>query len=316
MDNISSPHFLTVTALNEWGWTSRIIFFSFALPGYLLTIVLNATLIMIIAFEKALHEPMYIFLCNLCVNDLCGTTGFYPRALVYLLTETNRISLEECVVQGLVIVVYAVGEFTNLSVMAVDRYIAICQPLHYHSIMSPFTLLSLVTFIWIFPFFTCVMAVSLALKHPLCRHDINKLFCEHLSLLNLACKQDIFQGIFNGFIYISLAVFFVFVLISCLKIILACYIQLKQKSKVNQEKFFSTCVPHLISFLNYIACVFFDSSQTELRAKTLPRMLYTFLTVIFLIVPPVVNPVIYGIKLSPVRAKILCIFRSFRIKNL
>lgn len=54
--------------------------------------------------------PMYIFLCNLCVNDLCGTTGFYPRAFAYLLTETNRISLEECIVQGLVIVIYAVGE--------------------------------------------------------------------------------------------------------------------------------------------------------------------------------------------------------------
>lgn len=146
MDNISSSHILTVTALNEWDWTSRIIFFSLALPGYLFTIVLNATLIMIIAFEKALHEPMLIFLCNLSVNDLCGTMGFYPKALVYLLTKTNKISLEECIVQGFVIVTYAVGEFTNLSVMAIDRYIAICRPLHYHSIMSPFTVLSLLAF--------------------------------------------------------------------------------------------------------------------------------------------------------------------------
>uniref|UniRef100_A0A8C1VQ25 Olfactory receptor n=1 Tax=Cyprinus carpio TaxID=7962 RepID=A0A8C1VQ25_CYPCA len=371
MDNISSYHFLTVTALNEWDWTSRIIFFSFALLAYLLTIVLNAALIMIIAFEKALHEPMYIFLCNLCVNDLCGTTGFYPRALVYLLTETNRISFEECIVQCLA-VVYSVGEFTNLSVMAVDRYIAICQPLRYHSIMSPFTALSLVTFIWIFPFFIGVMAVSLALKHPLCRHDINKLFCEHLSLLNLACKQDIFQGIFNGFIYISMAVFFVFVLISYLKIILAC-----RKSKVNREKFYSTCVPHLISFLNttcglsdslltrfkvetlsniavffvfvlmsylkiilacrkskvnrekfYSTCVphlisfmittcgLSDSLLTRFKAETLSNIASTFLSVIILTFPPVVNPVIYGIKLGPIRAKILYIFKSPRINNL
>uniref|UniRef100_A0A8C1KPD6 Olfactory receptor n=1 Tax=Cyprinus carpio TaxID=7962 RepID=A0A8C1KPD6_CYPCA len=288
----------------------KIIFFSFALLAYLLTIVLNAALIMIIAFEKALHEPMYIFLCNLCVNDLCGTTGFYPRALVYLLTETNRISLEECIVQSIVIVVYSVGEFTNLSVMAVDRYIAICQPLRYHSIMSPFTALSLVTFIWIFPFFIGVMAVSLALKHPLCRHDINKLFCEHLSLLNLACKQDIFQGIFNGFIYISMAVFFVFVLISYLKIILAC-----RKSKVNREKFYSTCVPHLISFLN-TTCGLSDSLLTRFKVETLSNIAYTFLSVIFLTVPPVVNPVIYGIKLGPIRAKILYTFHSPRINNL
>ncbi|XP_073680005.1 olfactory receptor 2C1-like [Garra rufa] len=311
MDNISSFHFLTVTALNEWDWTSRIIFFSFALPCYLLTIVVNATLIMIIAFEKALHEPMYIFLCNLCVNDLCGATGFYPRALIYLLTETNRISLEECILQSLVIIVYGAGEFSNLSVMAVDRYIAICRPLHYHSIMSTFTVRSLVTFIWIYPSFLSIMAILVAMKHPFCRHEIDKLFCENLSLVNLACKQDILNGILIGWMYVTALVLIGLVLISYLKIILAC-----RRSKVNREKFFSTCMPHLITFLNYIACVFFDSSQTELRAKTLPRMLYTFFTVIFLIVPPVVNPVIYGIKLSPVRAKILCIFRSLRIKNL
>ncbi|XP_050948192.1 olfactory receptor 14J1-like [Labeo rohita] len=310
MNNISSSYILTVTPLNEWNWTSRIIFFSFALPGYFLTIVLNATLIMIIAFEKALHEPMYIFLCNLCVNDLCGTTGFYPRALAYLLMETNRISLDECIVQSMVIVVYAVGEFTNLSVMAVDRYVAICRPLHYHSIMSPFTVRSLVTFIWIFPFFIGVMAVSLALKHPFCRHDINKLFCEHLSLLNLACKQDIFQGIFNGVIYISISVFFVFVLISYLKIILAC-----RKSKANREKFYSTCIPHLVSFLN-TTCGLSDSLLTRFKVETLSSIAYTFLSVIFLTVPPLVNPVIYGIKLGPIRAKILYIFRSPRINNL
>lgn len=308
MNNISSSHILTVTALNEWDWTSRIIVFSIALPGYLLTVVLNATLIMIIAFEKALHEPMYIFVCNLCVNDLCGTTGFYPRALVYLLTETNRISLEECIVQGLVIVVYAVGEFTNLSVMAVDRYIAICRPLHYHSIMSPFTVVGLVTFLWAFPCFASLLAILLAIKNPICRYDIDKLFCENLSLVNLGCRQDISHVIFNGWMYISMSVLIGLVLISYFKIILAC-----RKSKVNQEKFFSTCVPHLISFLNYIACSFFDSSQTELRTQTLS---HTFLSVIFLTAPPFVNPLIYGIKLAPIRAKILYIFRRSRINNM
>ncbi|XP_048022839.1 olfactory receptor-like protein OLF4 [Megalobrama amblycephala] len=308
MENISLSHILTVTALNEWDWTSKIIFFSIALPGYLLTVVLNATLIMIIAFEKALHEPMYIFLCNLCVNDLCGTTGFYPRALVYLLTETNRISLEECIVQGLVIVVYAVGEFTNLSVMAVDRYIAICQPLHYHSIMSPFTVLCLVIFLWAFPCFASLLAILLAIKNPICRYDISKLFCENLSLVNLGCRQDISHGIFNGWMYISMSVLIGLVLISYFKIILAC-----RKSKVNQEKFFSTCTPHLITFLNYVACSFFDSSQTELRTKTLS---HTILSVIFLTVPPFINPLIYGIKLAPIRAKILYIFRSSRFKNM
>ncbi|XP_056303115.1 olfactory receptor-like protein OLF4 [Danio aesculapii] len=310
MENISSSHILTVTALNDWDWTSRILLFSFALPCYLLTIVMNATLILIIAFEKTLHDPMYIFLCNLCVNDLCGTTGFYPKALAYLLTERNVISHKECIVQGLVIIVYAIGEFTNLSVMAVDRYIAICRPLHYHSIMSPFTVLSLVTFIWVFPCSLGAMSISLTLKYPFCRHEINRLFCENLSLLNLACKQDIFQGVFNGFVYISMGVFFVFVLFSYFKIILAC-----RKSKVNREKFYSTCIPHLITFLN-TTCGLSDALCTEFKVETLSHVVYTFLSIINLTVPPIVNPVIYGIKLGPIRAKILYIFRRSRINNL
>nr|ABC43247.1 odorant receptor [Danio rerio] len=313
MENISTSHILTVTALNDWDWTSRILFFSFALPGYLITIVMNATLIMIIAFEKALHEPMYIFLCNLCVNDLCGITGFYPKALVYLLTETNRISLEECIVQGLVIVIYAVGEFSNLSVMAIDRYLAICRPLHYHSIMSPFTVLCLLSFNWVFPFIASLVAIVVAMKNPICKYDIDKLFCENLSLVNLGCKPDISYGIFNGWMYGSVIILIGFVLISYFKIILAC-----RKSKVSREKFYSTCMPHLIIFLNYIGCSFFDSSQTELRAKSqyVSHFVHMFLSVIFLTLPPIVNPVIYGIKLSPIRAKILYIFHHLSISTL
>ncbi|NP_001124286.1 odorant receptor 124-3 [Danio rerio] len=310
MENISSSHILTVTALNDWDWTSRILFFSFALLVYLVTIVLNATMIMIIAFEKALHEPMYIFLCNLCINDLCGITGFYPRALAYLLTERNVISHEECIVQDLVIIVYGVGEFTSLSVMAVDRYIAICRPLHYHSIMSPFTVLCLLFFIWVFSSSVGLMAISLTLKYPICRHDINKLFCEHLSLMKLACKQDFFQGIFNGFLYISMSVLLVFVLFSYLKIILAC-----RKSKVSREKFYSTCMPHLITFLN-TSCGISDSLCTHFNVETLSRVVYTFLSIINLTLPPFVNPLIYGIKLGPIRAKIFNIFKGQRLNEL
>ncbi|TRY97915.1 hypothetical protein DNTS_034139, partial [Danionella cerebrum] len=261
--------YATVTAVTEWDWTSRIIVFSFALPGYLLTIFLNSSLIVIIACEKALHEPMYIFLCNLCINDLCGTTGFYPKAFVYLLTERNTISHEECIIQGLVIIMYAVGEFTNLSVMAIDRYVAICRPLHYYSIMSPVTVLSLVAFVWLVPCFVGIMAISMTLRYPLCRHEINKLFCENLSLLNLTCKQDVFQGIVQGIIYIMLA---------C------------RKSKVNQEKFYSTCIPHLISFLNTCGGLF-DSIYTTLKLQVLPQMAYTFLSFINMTVPPILNPI-------------------------
>ncbi|XP_016381767.1 odorant receptor 123-1 [Sinocyclocheilus rhinocerous] len=313
MDNISSFSSFSLIALNG---TSRITAFSFALPGYLVTIVVNAALICIIVLEKVLHQPMYIFLCNLCINGLYGATGFYPPLLYYLLNETNVISLKECAIQSFAIFTYAIGEFTNLCIMAFDRYLAICRPLHYHTVMTTITVWRLLTFIWMFPCCTAILIIVMTLRFPICMNQINKLYCENWVLERLACGVDTAQFAVNGILTCAINALVWFVFLSCIKILIAC-----KRSVQSNKKFIATCLPHLVAFLNYVVCFFFDHSTsdsllTRFKVETLSNIAYTFLSVIFLTVPPVVNPVIYGIKLGPIRAKILYNFQSPRINNL
>ncbi|XP_041923313.1 olfactory receptor 6K2-like [Alosa sapidissima] len=93
--------------------------------------------------EKSLHEPMYIFLSNLCLNSLYGTVGFYPKCLLDLLSDTHTITYSWCLLQVYVIYSSVLCEISNITVMSFDRYVAICRPLQYHSILTPHAVLKL-----------------------------------------------------------------------------------------------------------------------------------------------------------------------------
>ncbi|XDV38696.1 hypothetical protein PO909_008046 [Leuciscus waleckii] len=305
MDNVSSFSLFSLTALNN---TSRITIFSFALPGYFLTIFVNAVLIFIIVLEKVLHQPMYIFVCNLCINGLYGATGFYPPLLYYLLNETNVISLEECAIQSFAIFTYAIGEFTNLSVMAFDRYLAICRPLYYQTVMTTITVWKLMTFIWMFPCCTAILIILMTLRFPICMNQINKLYCETWVLERLACRVDTAQFVINGILTFAVNALVWFVFLSYIKIVIAC-----KHSVQNHKKFMTTCLPHLVAFLNYVVWSLFNALYELFGTSSLPQGFKNLLSVSFVIVPPLVNPIIYGIVLTPIRTKAKCILKKLSI---
>ena len=121
-------------------------YFVATLLVYLLTIVMNLTLIVTIIMEKTLHEPMFIFLCSLCVNGQFGASTFYPKILVDLSSDLSIVSYKTCLGQMFVIYGYIFCEGTTLTVMAYDRYVVICKPLNYHSIVTPQKVLELLLF--------------------------------------------------------------------------------------------------------------------------------------------------------------------------
>ncbi|NP_001124277.1 odorant receptor 123-1 [Danio rerio] len=310
MDNNSSFSMFSLTALNG-SRSSRITIFSFALPGYFLTIFVNTLLILIIVLEKVLHQPMYIFLCNLCINGLYGATGFYPPLLYYLLSESNVISLKECAIQSFAIFTYAIGEFTNLSVMAFDRYLAICRPLYYHNIMTTVTVWRLLTFIWMFPCCTAILLILMTLRFPICIKKISKLYCETWVLERLVCGVDTAQFVFNGILTCAVNALVWFVFLSYINILVAC-----KHSVQNHKKFISTCLPHLIAFLNYVFWSLFSTLYELFGISSLSQEFKNFLSVTFMIIPPLINPVIYGIVLTPIRTKAKHVFQSFRPKHI
>ncbi|MBN3299179.1 O52P1 protein, partial [Amia calva] len=279
MQNYSSVTVFTLDGLNETA-SHKYIFFAFTLLAYLLIWLFNLTLIITIIIEKTLHEPMYIFLCNLCVNGLYGTAGLYPKLLADFLSDSHVISFSGCFLQIFVIYSSVMCEFTILTVMAYDRYVAICKPLQYHSIMT-----------------------SLTIRLPLCGSHIYKLYCENYSIVKLSCVDTTLNNV-SGYIFILMHVSeALFIVYSYIHIVRACV-----KSREESSKFLQTCFPHLFTVIIFTTAIVFDLMYSRYGSKTIPQALRNFMAVEFQVIPPLLNPLIYGLKLSQIRRRVMRVF--------
>ncbi|XP_066556101.1 olfactory receptor 52J3-like [Amia ocellicauda] len=302
MQNSSNITVFTLHGLNETA-SHRYVFFAFTLLAYLLICLLNLTLIITIIIEKTLHEPMYIFLCNLCVNGLYGTAGLYPKLLSDFLSDSHVISYTGCFLQIFVIYSSDVCELTILTLMAYDRYVAICKPLQYHSIMTSLTMSKFLLISWILPICETTIPIFLTIRLPLCRSDINRLYCDTWSVIKLSCVDTTINTV-----YVYIAILFnlfatLFIIYSYIHIVRACI-----KSSEERSKFMQTCLPHLISLINFIIANLFDVLYSRYGSMNMPKALHNFMAVEFLLIPPLLNPLIYGLKLSQIHRRVMRVF--------
>ncbi|XP_066555206.1 olfactory receptor 52J3-like [Amia ocellicauda] len=302
MQNYSSVTVFTLDGLNETA-SHKYIFFAFTLLAYLLIWLFNLTLIITIIIEKTLHEPMYIFLCNLCVNGLYGTAGLYPKLLADFLSDSHVISFSGCFLQIFVIYSSVMCEFTILTVMAYDRYVAICKPLQYHSIMTSLTISKFLLISWIFPFCESTLSIFLTFRLPLCGSHIYKLYCENYSIVKLSCVDTTLNNV-SGYIFILMHVSeALFIVYSYIHIVRACV-----KSREESSKFLQTCFPHLFTVIIFTTAIVFDLMYSRYGSKTIPQALRNFMAVEFQVIPPLLNPLIYGLKLSQIRRRVMRVF--------
>ncbi|XP_010738198.3 olfactory receptor 11H6-like [Larimichthys crocea] len=307
MYNVSLIRMFFLSGLSETV-NYRFTLFSVTLLYYCLILLVNISLIVIIILDKNLHEPMYILLCTFCMNGLYGTTGFYPKFLWDLLSPVHVISYSGCLVQALVMYSFACSDLSILAVMAYDRYVAICQPLVYHSVMSKQRLIKLVCFSWITPL--CVIGTNIFLtsRLKLCSPYIAKLFCVNWIIVKLACYSA--ETTVNNIVAIMTIIIYVFhgvfIVWSYMYLIKTCV-----NSKENRAKFMQTCVPHLISLITFLVTILIDIMLIRYDSKGLPQPLQNFIAVEFLVIPPLLNPLIYGFKLSKIRNRILFVSVKF-----
>ncbi|KAM9851171.1 olfactory receptor 10G4-like [Aulostomus maculatus] len=298
MENVSVVTMFTLTGL-KFSLGQRITLFLLTLLWYFMILLGNTTLILLIIMDKNLHKPMYIFLCNLCINSLYGTVGFYPKFLLDLFSP-HVISYAGCMLQGFVIHSSTCGDFSILALMAYDRYVAICKPLVYHSVMTKQRISLMVFLSWLLPLYCMFMNTATLLGARLCGSHINRLYCVNRLVAELACSPTVANtavAYFNMFFYFG---HFVFIVWSYMYLIKTC-----MSSKENWGKFMQTCLPHLVSLIIFVESVLLDLLYMRFGSVDLSQDLSNFMAIEFLLIPPLLNPVIYGLKLTKIRKQVL-----------
>uniref|UniRef100_A0AAQ4RDD3 Olfactory receptor n=2 Tax=Gasterosteus aculeatus aculeatus TaxID=481459 RepID=A0AAQ4RDD3_GASAC len=297
-----------LSGLNE-PMNLRVVLFSVTLLCYCFIVLVNVAVIVTIILDKNMHEPMYILLCTLCINGLYGTTGFYPKFLWDLLSAVQVISYSGCIFQALVMYSFVCSDLSILAVMSYDRYVAICRPLVYHSVMSKKILLMFISFSWFTPF--CISAVTMILtsRLKLCSPYIARLYCVNLNIVKLACLTA--ETVVNNIVSNLTVTFFLFqgflIVWSYVFVIRTCVNSLE-----NRARFMQTCVPHLTSLLFFVVTMLLDVFNLKFGSN-LSLTIQNVIAIELLILPPIINPLVYGFKLTKIRIRILSVI-TFKIK--
>ncbi|XP_051963608.1 olfactory receptor 1D2 [Xyrauchen texanus] len=302
LGNVSSVLVFTLSGLNE-SMENRYVFFSLTALYYPLIVLCNVTIIYTIISHKTLHEPMYAFICNLCMNALYGTAGFYPKFMYDLLSQYHVISYAECLIQIFVIYSSVLCDFSTLTVMAYDRYVAICRPLEYHSEMTNKRVIECIFLCWLSPCFCMCVVIALTSRLTLCGSSIEKLYCENWSVVKLSCFSTTVNNVIG---YAVIVVYFghaVLIFCSYIHLIGKC-----RKSIEGRHKFIQTCVPHLLALLNVTVALLFDVLYSRYGSKRLPQNVRNFMALEFLLIPPILNPLIYGVNLTRLRKQVIKLF--------
>ncbi|XP_031166316.1 olfactory receptor 11A1-like [Sander lucioperca] len=276
----------------------KYLFFLLILSLYVFIVCANVLLIVVICMNRSLHEPMYLFLCSLFVNELYGSTGLFPFLLVQILSDIHTVSAPFCFLQIFCAHSYGAVEYLNLAIMSYDRYLAICYPLQYHTRMTSKKIAVLIAVTWLYPCFAMVVLLSLRSPLQLCGNVINKVYCDTHSVVKLACSDTNAINIY-GLIatFSTISVSLLLILYTYMRILKVCY----SGSKQTRQKALSTCTPHLASLLNFSFGACFEVLQSRFNMSSLPNMLRIFLSLYFLTCPPLFNPVLYGLQMSKIR---------------
>ncbi|XP_038179542.1 olfactory receptor 151-like [Arvicola amphibius] len=264
---------------------------------YTVTMVGNLGMITLIGLNAQLHTPMYFFLSNLSLVDLCYSSVITPKMLINFVSQRNLISYNGCMLQLYFFLVFVIAECYMLTVMAYDRYVAICHPLLYNIIMSPALCSMLVAFVYAMGLIGSTIETGLMLKLHYCEDLISHYFCDILPLMKLSCSStyDVEVTVFflAGFNIVATSLT---VLISYASILSSI---LRISSTEGRSKAFSTCSSHFAAVgLFYGSTAFMylkPSTASSLAQENVASVFYT--TVI-----PMLNPLIYSLRNKEVKA--------------
>ncbi|XP_006877732.1 PREDICTED: olfactory receptor 14C36-like [Chrysochloris asiatica] len=287
-------------------WELRVLHALIFLLTYLATLLGNLLIVTVTTLDQSLHTPMYFFLRNLSFLDMCYISVTVPQACIIFLLDSTAISMVGCAAQIFLVFLFAFVELLFLTIMARDRYVAICQPLHYpvimnHQVCVQMSLASLFSGVVYSGFHT-----GITFSLPFCQSNIvHQFFCDIPVLLKLSCS-DVFMS--ELLLFVSSVVFAG----GCFSLIIMSYVRilstvLKFPIRGERRKAFATCVPHIL-----MVTVFVSSAAAVYMKPTsnLPTIQDMIMSVFYSIVPPFLNPIIYSLRNKQIKEAIWKIMSS------
>ncbi|XP_027269054.1 olfactory receptor Olfr180 [Cricetulus griseus] len=256
---------------------------------YLVTMVGNLGLVVLIYMERRLHTPMYIFLGNLALMDSCCSCAITPKMLQNFFSVDRRISLYECMAQFYFLCLAETADCFLLAAMAYDRYVAICNPLQYHTMMSKKLSIQMSIATFIASNVHSMIHVGCLLRLTFCKSNrIDHFFCDILPLYRLSCTDPFINELMIYIFSMPIQVFTITtVLVSYFCILFTIF---KMKSKDGRGKAFSTCGSHFLSVSIFYICLLMYIRPFEEGNKDIP------VAVFYTIIIPLLNPFIYSLR--------------------
>lgn len=296
-ENISYPS--TVLHLEELNLSHVYIYptLIFASLLYIMMILCNVMVLLAIACCKELHQPMFILLFSLPISDLVGATAFFPQLVWSIATQNRSIPYHACYTQAFLIHVYGVGNLMILSVMAYDRYIAICFPLRYNEIMGPSTLVKMIISVWVISLSVMGSIFLLHMRYRICRTNIVDFYCNNPSLLKLMCEDTAVSNYYGlVFIFLVQGLPLIMMVYTYAQILYVCILT---KNTDTRQKAIQTCSSHLLVYIllqvNTLATLI-----AHRNSKVHPQIRRA-LGVSILVFPPLLDPIIYGLKVKKLK---------------
>ncbi|XP_020043384.1 olfactory receptor 52J3-like isoform X1 [Castor canadensis] len=272
---------------------------------YLVALMGNATILVVIKAEKSLREPMFYFLAILSIIDLALSTTSVPRMLGIFWFGVHEINFGTCVAQMFLIHAFTGMEAEVLVAMAFDRYVAICDPLHYTNLLTSRVMGGISMCIAIRPALFVCPIIYLTCRLPFCQaHIIAHSYCEHMGIAKLSCGDIHINAAYGLFLVSLFLLNLVLIVISYVYILRAVF---RLPSQDARFKALSTCGSHVaVLCVFYIPSVF--SFLTHRFGHNIPQYVHILIANLYLVIPPSLNPIIYGVRTKQIRERVLYVF--------